>query len=104
MAREIAAKRVPGAVVAIAHSEEEDLSAQRIVDVGLDAMEWYNPHGNFKNVFGGDSVTSDPGALLDLFNSLTPFMAGSSSGAHADLVYLQLLPAWPQAGSPLTRL
>lgn len=94
----VGALKDAGAVVAIAHSEEEDLSAQRIVDVGLDAMEWYNPHGNFKNVFGGDSVTSDPGALLDLFNSLTPFMAGSSSGAHADLVYLQLLPAWPQAG------
>ena len=94
----VGALKDAGAVVAIAHSEEEDLSAQRIVDVGLDAMEWYNPHGNFLNVFGGDSVTSDPAALLDLFQALTPFMAGSDAGAHADLVYLQLLPSWPQAG------
>lgn len=94
----VAALKAAGAVVAIAHSEEEDLSAQRIVDVELDAMEWYNPHGNFKNVFGGDSIASDPAALVDLFQALTPFMAGSNSGAHADLVYLQLLPSWPVAG------
>jgi hypothetical protein len=94
----VGALKEAGAVVAIAHAEEEDLSAQRIVDVGLDAMEWYNPHGNFLNFFGGDSIASDPAKLLDLFDALTPFMAGSSSGAHADLVYLQLLPSWPQAG------
>ena len=42
-----------GALSAMAHSEEEDLSAQRIVDLELQAMEWYNPHGNFKTILGG---------------------------------------------------
>lgn len=87
-----------GAVVAIAHSEEDDLSAQRIVDVELDAMEWYNPHGNFKTALGGDNIAGDPAQVLDLLQGLLPFMAGSDSGAHPDLVYLRLLPSWPVAG------
>ncbi len=87
-----------GAVVAMAHSEEDDLSAARIVEVGLDAMEWYNPHGNFKTVLGGDSISADPAQLLELLQGLLPFMAGSKSGAHPDLVYLRLLPSWPVEG------
>jgi hypothetical protein len=94
----VAALQAAGAVVAVAHSEEADLSAQRIIDVGLDAMEWYNPHGNFKTVLGGDSISGNPGAVLELLQALLPFMAGADSGAHADLVVLQLLPSWPQAG------
>lgn len=87
-----------GAVVAIAHSEEADLSAQRIVEVGLDAMEWYNPHGNFKTALGGDNIGGDPTKVLDLLQGLLPFMAGSKSGAHPDLVFLRLLPSWPVEG------
>lgn len=87
-----------GAVVAIAHSEEADLSAARIVEVELDAMEWYNPHGNFKTALGGDNIAGDPTKVLDLLQGLLPFMAGSNSGAHPDLVYLRLLPSWPVEG------
>ncbi|MEZ4450273.1 MAG: hypothetical protein R3B09_12420 [Nannocystaceae bacterium] len=94
----VAALQAAGAVVGIAHSEEDDLSAGRIIDVGLDAMEWYNPHGNFKTALGGDSIGGDPGAVLDLLKGLLPFMAGSNSGAHPDLVYLRLLPSWPVEG------
>lgn len=87
-----------GAVTAIAHSEEEDLSAARIVEVGLDAMEWYNPHGNFKTALGGDNIAGDAVKVLGLLQGILPFMAGSTSGAHPDLVYLRLLPDWPVAG------
>lgn len=87
-----------GAVTAIAHSEESDLSAARIVEVGLDAMEWYNPHGNFKTALGGDNIAGDPATVLELLQGLLPFMAGSNSGAHPDLVYLRLLPKWPVEG------
>lgn len=94
----VAGLQAGGAVVAMAHSEEDDLSAARIVEVGLEAMEWYNPHGNFKTVLGGDSITADPAGLLELLQGLLPFMAGSKSGAHPDLVYLRLLPSWPVEG------
>lgn len=94
----VAALQAGGAVVGIAHSEEADLSAGRIVEVGLDAMEWYNPHGNFKTALGGDSIAGDPAVVLELIQGLLPFMAGSKSGAHPDLVYLRLLPKWPVEG------
>jgi hypothetical protein len=94
----VAALQTAGAVVGVAHSEENDLSAARIIEVGLDAMEWYNPHGNFKTALGGDSIGGDPQAVFDLLEGLLPFMAGSNSGAHPDLVYLKLLPAWPVEG------
>lgn len=94
----VAGLKAGGAVVAMAHSEEADLSAARIVEVELDAMEWYNPHGNFKTVLGGDSISADPAGLLELLQGLLPFMAGSKSGAHPDLVYLRMLPSWPVEG------
>lgn len=87
-----------GGVAALAHSEDDDLSAQRIVDAGFEALEWYNPHGNFKTVLGGDTVTGDPMAVIDLVKSMESFLLGSDSGASADLLYLLLLPEWPQAG------
>ncbi len=94
----VAGLKYAGAVTALAHSEEDDLSAARIVEAGFDAMEWYNPHGNFKTVLGGDSLGGDPLAVIDTLKGAEPFLLGSDSGAHADLVYLLLLPSWPQAG------
>lgn len=94
----VAALQDAGAVVSIAHSEEGDLSAARIVESGVDSMEWYNPHGNFLTVLGGDQLGGDPATILDLLGGLTPFMVGSDSGAHPDLVYLRLLPQWPEEG------
>lgn len=87
-----------GAVTALAHSEEPDLSAQRIADAGFEAMEWYNPHGNFKTVLGGDVIIGDPEAVVDLLEGMGSFLLGSESGAHADLLYLVLLPMWPEEG------
>ena len=94
----IAGLKAGGAVTAVAHSEESDLSAARIVAVELEAMEWYNPHGNFKAALGGDDIAGDPGKVLATLQGLLPFMAGSRSGAHPDLVYLRLLPSWPVEG------
>ncbi|MCA9720744.1 MAG: hypothetical protein H6713_04375 [Myxococcales bacterium] len=94
----VAALQGAGAFVAIAHSEEEDLSAQRIIDAGLDGMEWYNPHGNFLTALGGDTLGGDLNDVLGLIDGLSAFMVGSDSGAHPDLVYLWLLPSWPQEG------
>ena len=93
-----------GAVYFTAHSEEPDLPASRLVELRTDGMEWYNPHGNFKHVFGqdGSSVGGgvDPAALADglkALRHLEPFLAGSS--AQADLVLLDLLAAgFPEAG------
>ena len=87
-----------GALSAMAHSEEEDLSAQRIVDLELQAMEWYNPHGNFKTILGGDVLSGNPLDAIDALSGLEKFLLGSNSGAHPDLAYLLLLPYWPQAG------
>lgn len=88
-----------GALVALAHSEQADLTADLIVEGGADLMEWYNPHGNFLKTLGvTDRVTGNPLALLSLFGKLDPFLAGSTSGAHADLLYLPLLTEWPVEG------
>jgi hypothetical protein len=87
-----------GAIVALAHSEEDNIDAPTIVQGGADAMEWYNPHGNFKTALGGDKITGQVLDLIPLFRQLEGFMAGSSSGAHPDLFYLLLLPKWPQKG------
>lgn len=94
----VAALQAAGAVVSIAHSEEDDLSAARLVEVGVDSMEWYNPHGNFVTVLGGDLITGDVTVVLDLLSGMLPFMAGSDAGAHPDLVYLRLLSQWPVEG------
>ncbi len=94
----VGALEAAGAVTAIAHSEESDLSAARILEAGIDAMEWYNPHGNFKTALGGDTVSGDATQVLGLLGDFGPFVQGSTSQAHPDLVYLLLLPSWPQAG------
>lgn len=87
-----------GALVALAHSEESDISAERIVEGGADLMEWYNPHGNFKKTLGTDKVSGNPLTLLQFFSGIEDFLAGSTSGAHPDLVYLRLLREWPTEG------
>jgi len=88
-----------GALVASVHSEEDDVSASTLIASGAEAMEWYNPHGNFKTFLGADNGIG-LGALdaLNLVGDMTPFMTGSDAGAHSDLVYLLLLPKWPQKG------
>ncbi len=87
-----------GAIVALAHSEADDIDAPTIINGGADAMEWYNPHGNFKTALGGDKITGAAVDVIPFFEKLNDFLQGSSSGAHPDLFYLLLLPSWPQKG------
>lgn len=90
-----------GAVVALAHSEGPDIDVPTIVQGGADAMEWYNPHGNFKTAIGtadGDKIGGSAVEVIPFFRNLDTFLTGSTSGAHPDLFYLMLLPKWPQAG------
>lgn len=87
-----------GAIVALAHSEGDDIDAPTIVEGGADAMEWYNPHGNFKTAIGGDQITGDVVNIIPFFSKLNDFLQGSTSGAHPDLFYLLLLPNWPVKG------
>jgi hypothetical protein len=87
-----------GALVALAHSEESDIDANLIVQGGADLMEWYNPHGNFKKTLGTDKVSGNPLTLLSFFSGIEDFLAGSTSGANPDLVYLKLLQQWPTEG------
>lgn len=87
-----------GALVALAHSEADDIDATTIVEGGADAMEWYNPHGNFKTALGGDKISGAAVDVIPIFKKLGDFLQGSSSGAHPDLFYLLLLPSWPQKG------
>jgi hypothetical protein len=95
----VAELKAAGAVMASAHSEEDAVSAQTLLDVGVDAMEWYNPHGNFLTVMGaGDGIGLGALDALNLLGDMSPFLAGSSSGAHPDLVLMLLLPKWPQKG------
>src|SRR5205085_10745937 len=45
-----------GGIFFTAHSEELELSAATLAAAGGDGMEWYNVHGNFKALLGGDTV------------------------------------------------
>ncbi len=94
----IAALEAAGAVTSMAHSEEDNVSAQLIIDSGLDSMEWYNVHGNLLLLLGGDSIAGSASEILDLLGPMGRFMMGSGSGAHPDLVNLLVLQTWPQKG------
>ncbi len=89
-----------GAVVAVVHSEEPDLSAQRLLDSGVEAMEWYNVHASLLALTGGsDTLSGDPLQALDKIRIIDDFLLGSDSGAHPDLVVLALFNlAMPEAG------
>lgn len=88
-----------GAFVALAHSEEDDISASTILDAGIDGMEWYNPHANFTNFLSLDLLGgSDPQELIDRLGSIQSFLLGADDPAYADLVFLVLLQGYPEKG------
>jgi hypothetical protein len=95
---EVADLHAAGALVALAHSEADDIDAPTIINGGADAMEWYNPHGNFKTALGGDKITGSAVQVIPIISQLNEFLQGSTSGAHPDLFLLLLLPQWPQKG------
>lgn len=66
-----------GALVVNAHSEEEEIGFQRLIDAGVDAMEIYNIHANFNAILGksgaaGGKATLNLGRVFELENFLGP--------------------------------
>ncbi len=84
----IAAVRAAGGFVAIAHSEERELSAATIIAHDLAAMELYNFHANFVNVLG----TNVAAALGDL----DPFADPTAAVPAPDLAALAMLASYPE--------
>jgi hypothetical protein len=78
-----------GGISLIAHSEEDDISAQFLVDSGVDAMEVYNIHANFLTVTGSNG---DPKA----FQRLAKFLEGADTQPNTDLVVMAMLAAQPE--------
>jgi hypothetical protein len=84
-----------GGLVVNAHSEEDDISAQRLVDSGLDAMEIYNTHANFKTIMGFSTkgAKSDFTRIFDLEH----FLGDPATSPHPDLGLLIMLDIQPEA-------
>lgn len=78
-----------------AHSEEDDISVQRMVDVGLDAMEVYNTHANFKTIVG----VSTRGAKMNLGRVflLDKLLGDPAKSPDPDLALLIMLDIQPEA-------
>jgi hypothetical protein len=93
-----------GAVVAMVHSEEADISAATINAAGFEAMEWYNIHANFSALIGEDLISVSPssiaqlGTLIDKLVAMNDFMVVGTGGPHPDLSYLVFLDLVPKAG------
>ncbi len=93
-----------GAVVAMVHSEEKEISASTIAAGGFEAMELYNIHASILGLTGGDKLSVDVknlpalAALVGKLQALAPFLSGGSGAPHPDLVYLVLLEQLPEEG------
>ena len=77
-----------GGIVAIAHSEEEELSAATIAGLPIDAMEQYNMHANFNVVLATE---------IQRVFALQPFLDGAPDAPPGDLALLAMLDAFPEA-------
>ena len=76
-----------GGLVVNAHSEQSDVTAQRLVDAGVDAMELYNIHANVFAAF-----LAHPENLF----RMDPWLAPAGQAAHPDLAILGTLPDFPE--------
>jgi hypothetical protein len=78
-----------------AHSEEDDITVQRLVDVGIDAMEIYNIHANFKTIVGmsAKGATGNIGRVLEL----DKFLGDPALSPHPDLALMVMLDVQPEA-------
>ena len=100
----VAALKAAGAVVAMVHSEEKDISAKTIVGGGFEAMEWYNIHANFSVLIGKETLSADLKNIPQLATlagkllGLAPFISFAKGGPHPDLVYLHFLDVMPKEG------
>ena len=78
-----------------AHSEEDDISVQRMVDSGLDCMEVYNTHANFKTIVG----MSTKGAKMNFARIflLDRLLGPAAQSPDPDLGLLIMLDIQPEA-------
>jgi len=83
-----------GGLVCNAHSEESDISAQRLVDVGVDAMEIYNIHANFKALLG-QGGQDGKGDLTRVFD-MEPFLGDANESPAPDLIAMIMLDLQPE--------
>jgi hypothetical protein len=96
--------RALGAVTAVVHSEEADLSVKTILDGGFEAMEWYNLHANITALIGPDLLSFNIANIPQLVVAvgkliqLKDFLSGATGGPHPDLAYLVLLDVAPEQG------
>jgi len=82
------AVRAAGGIVTIAHSEEEDLSADTIARHDVVAMELYNFHANFKVVLGTD--------LGEKLFALEDFVDAEAEVPDPDLTALVMFDRYPE--------
>ena len=96
----LATVHAAGGIYFTAHSEEPDLPETVLEQLQTDGMEWYNIHGNFIALLGGqgDLLTGpSPLAVITAIKDLEPFLLGGH--AAADLAYLPLLKVhFPEVG------
>ncbi|MBM4345335.1 MAG: hypothetical protein FJ100_18345 [Deltaproteobacteria bacterium] len=78
-----------------AHSEEDDISVQRMVQSGMDCMEVYNTHANFKTIVGMGAAGSkmNLGRVFLLDRLLGP----KDKSPDPDLAVLIMLDIQPEA-------
>jgi hypothetical protein len=78
-----------------AHSEEDDISVQRLVDLGIDGMEVYNTHANFKTIVGlsAKGATGNIGRVV----LLERFLGDPAQSPDPDLALLVMLDIQPEA-------
>lgn len=87
------AAHLAGGLVVNAHSEQAEISAQRLLDVGVDAMEIYNIHANFLTVLGGAGGKTNLGRIFEL----DAFFGPKETSPWPDLLVMLMLDVQPEA-------
>ncbi len=89
--------RAAGALVVNAHSEQDDISVQRLLDLGVDAMEIYNIHANFNMILGKSGSGSATGSInLPRIFELENFLGDPSASPDPNLLLLVMLDLQPE--------
>lgn len=89
------AAHAAGALVVNAHSEQDEISAQRLIDVGVDAMEIYNIHANFNTVIGKSGGMSGSLNLGRVFE-LEAFLGPPQDSPSPSLLLMVMLDLQPE--------
>ncbi len=87
-----------GALVVNAHSEQDEIGVQRLIDVGVDAMEIYNVHANFNTILGKSSgVSGAPKLNLGRIFEMEAFLGDPLLSPAPDLFLMVMLDQQPEA-------